>query len=318
MDFFEDEARSEASSDHSLWPERYRPKDMSTYICDDVVANEVAGFIERGDIPHLLFHGHAGSGKTTLAKILASEIPCDLLYVNASDNTGIDFIRDDVKPFAASSGYHALKIVILDEADHLSHSSQAALRNLTETYSKSTRFILTCNFVERLIVPLISRLQVFELEPPSKIDAAMYLKGILDTEGITHTMSDIKSIINDFYPDIRKIVNYSQQVSTTGSIIHIKNQSAAFAVKQSLIKLIVEASKNATVFNDIRQLIADSGTKHFEELYHELYSRLGEYSNNNDLEVIITLAEYSFQNAMVVDKEITFMACVSKLISIVK
>jgi replication factor C small subunit len=315
MSFFEVENNSvNKKTDNSLWAERYRPDSIEDYICDESMVEIVNNFIVKKDIPQLLFYGDAGSGKTTLSKIITNKIPCDVLYVNASDNTGVDFIRDKVRPFAAASGFHDLKIVILDEADFLSANAQASLRNLMETYSQSTRFILTCNYVEKIIKPLVSRCQVYNIEPPNKQQVAVYLKNIFDKENVGYELDDIKTIINDFYPDIRKIVNYSQQISTSGEVKHIKTQTVGFDVKQKLISLVREKSKSS--FNDIRQLINDCGTKHFDDLYHELYEKIDLYSKNKELEAIIIIAEYSYQNAMVVDKEITFMACISKLLKI--
>ena len=183
-----------------------------------------------------------------------------------------------------------------------------------ETYSQNTRFILTCNYVEKIIKPLVSRCQVYCIEPPNKKQVAVYLKNIFDNEKIEYGLDDIKTIINDFYPDIRKIVNYSQQISSTGKVKYVKTQTVSFDVKQKLISILKEKSKSA--FNDIRQLINDCGTKHFDDLYHELYDKVDIYSKTKQLDAIVIIAEYSYQNAMVVDKEITFMACVSRLINL--
>ena len=312
MSFFTEEQVQK--SDHSLWAEKYRPDVIDNYICDEQLRNIVNDFISRRDIPHLLFHGSAGTGKTTLAKILTINIPCDVMYVNASDNTGVDFVRDKIKPFASSMGFHDLKVVILDEADYMSTNSQASLRNLMETYSKNTRFILTCNYVEKIISPLISRCQVFQIEPPAKKDVAIYAKNILDKETVKYELSELKTVVDNFYPDIRKIVNFLQQSSTNGTLKLVKTQSASFDLKNKLIELLKTSKTNGKVFNEIRQLIADSGTKSFDELYSELYNKCEEFSNGKETQIIIEIAEYIYQSSMVVDKEITFMACVAKLI----
>jgi replication factor C small subunit len=129
----------------SLWAEKYRPDVVDNYICNEQLRGILKDFISRKDIPHLLFHGGAGTGKTTLAKILTRNIPSDVIYINASDTNGIEMVRTKIKGFAGSTGFQSLKIVILDEADFFTTEAQAALRNLMETYSQSTRFILTCN-----------------------------------------------------------------------------------------------------------------------------------------------------------------------------
>lgn len=316
MNFFDTEEKTKVS-DHSLWAEKYRPETISGYICDEQMTYIVNDFIKKKDIPHLLLHGNPGTGKTTLAKILTRNIPSDVMYVNASDNTGVDFVREKIKPFASSMGFHDLKIVILDEADYMTANSQASLRNLMETYSKNTRFILTCNYVDKIIAPLISRSQVFKIEPPTMKQVAVYAKTILDIEKIEHDMNDLVKVIKDFYPDIRKIVNFLQQSSTSGKLILVKTQSASFDVKSKLISLLKESKSNKKVFNEIRQLINDSGIKMFDELYSELYNKCGEYSNGHDVSVIVDISESLYQSSIVIDKEITFMACIARLIKVI-
>jgi replication factor C small subunit len=313
MSFFEEE-KSVNTEQHSLWAEKYRPNVLDNYICNEQLKSILKDFISKKDIPHLLFYGNAGTGKTTVAKILTNNIPCDVMYVNASDNTGVDFVRDKIRPFASAMGFNDLKIVILDESDYMSTNSQASLRNLMETYSKTTRFILTCNYVEKIISPLISRCQVFQIEPPAKKDVALYTKSILDKESIKYELADLKTSVDSFYPDIRKIVNFIQQSSTNGTLKLIKNQSANFELKTKLIELLKNSKTNTKSFNEIRQLIADAGTKSFDELYTELYSKVNEYAIGKETLIIIEIAEYVYQSSMVVDKEITFMACIAKII----
>ena len=313
MSFFSEETEPQSQS-HTLWAEKYRPNNVNEYICDSHLRDILVDFINRKDIPHLLFHGGAGTGKTTLAKILTKNIPSDVIYINASDTNGIEMVRTKIKGFAGSTGFQSLKIVILDEADFFTTEAQAALRNLMETYSQSTRFILTCNYVEKIIKPLISRCQVFEIEPPTKKDVAVYVRNILDKESIKYELPDLKIVLDNFYPDVRKIINYLQQSSTSGSLKLVKTQNASVDLKSSLIKLLKNSKTNSKAFNDIRQLVADAGTKTFDELYIELYTKASEFAPDKEIAVIIEVAEYMYQSAMVVDKEITFMACVAKLI----
>lgn len=316
MNFFSEES-SVSINNHSLWCEKYRPDTLNGYIGDGNLKSIITDFINRKDIPHILLHGNAGTGKTTLAKILVKNIPSDCIYINASDTNGIEMVRTKIKGFAGSAGFQSLKIVILDEADFFTTEAQAALRNLMETYSQTTRFILTCNYVEKIIKPLISRCQVFDIEPPTPKDVAIHIKNILDKEQINYELQDLKVVLDNFYPDVRKIINYVQQNSTSGTLKIVKNQSASFDLKNKIVELLKSAKTNANAFNDIRQLVNDAGTKVFEELYSELYSRSKEYASGKEISVIIDLAEHTYQSAMVVDKEITFMACIAKLIKVV-
>ena len=143
--------------EHSLWVEKYRPTSLETYIGNEHLKSKVSVYLESGDLPHLLLYGKAGTGKTTLAKLLVNNIECDYMYINASDENSVDTVRNKVRGFASTMGFKDYKIIILDECDYITPNAQAALRNLMETFSKHCRFILTCNFVERIIDPIQSR-----------------------------------------------------------------------------------------------------------------------------------------------------------------
>jgi replication factor C small subunit len=148
------------NSEHTLWVEKYRPEELAGYVGNHAIIEKVRIYLESGDVPHLLFYGTAGTGKTTLAKLIAKNIDCDLMYINASDENNVDTVREKIKSFASTIGFRQWKLIILDEADYLTPNAQAALRNLMETFSKTTRFILTCNYVEKIIDPIQSRCQV--------------------------------------------------------------------------------------------------------------------------------------------------------------
>jgi hypothetical protein len=163
----------------------------------------------------------------------------------------------------------------------------------------------------------MSRSQVFKLEPPLMKDVAVYVKNILDKENIKYSMPDIASVTKDFYPDVRKIVNFLQQSSTSGTLKLVATQSANVDLKNKIILSLKNCKANPKAFNEIRQMVNDSGIKMFEELYTELYDRAEEFASGKEINVIIEVSESIYQSAMVVDKEITFMACIAKLIKVI-
>ena len=196
---------------HTLWIEKYRSQTLEEYIGNDAVKDRISDCIGKNDIPHFIFSGTAGTGKTTLAKLIVNNIKCDYLYLNASDENGIDMIREKVKGFASSATFNPIKVVILDEADFLTQPAQAALRNIIEEYSINTRFILTCNYIERLIEPITSRCEIHILKPPSMPDVARHIcTNILDVEGVEYELKQVAALVKEHYPDIRSIIKNLQ------------------------------------------------------------------------------------------------------------
>ena len=293
---------------HTLWTEKYRSQTLDQYIGNDELKNTIQSWITKNDIPHLLLHGKAGTGKTTLAKLITQNINCDMMYINASDENGIDTIRDKVKSFASTSTFQPLKVVILDESDYLTINAQASLRNIIETFSAKTRFILTCNYVERIIEPLQSRCQAFKIETLSKPSIASHIADILTAENVTYHLKDVARIINEYHPDIRKIINVTQQ-NTINNELTLTKINTKFDITD-VVKLI----QGKDAFKLVRQYLVDNNISDFEPMYRALYDELGK---DNGL-ITMTLAEYQFKHATVVDKEINFMACIASIINIIK
>jgi len=300
--------------EHTLYTEKFRPTNPADYIGNNSFKQDLNQWIEKQDIPHLLLHGAAGTGKTTAAKLITSNIDCDFLYTNCSDENGIETIRDKVKLFASSATFHALKVVIMDEADFLTINAQAALRNVIETFSKTTRFIFTCNYVERIIDPIQSRTSVYEITPPSKSEVAKRCVSILREEQVDHSKEDLVEIINKTYPDIRKTLNLLQScIVWEPDVKFLKLKDNIVNQKQYTDKIIELISSNdENTFNKIRQIIADAGIKEYNELYRALFNNLDTF--HNPVLGTIIIAESQYQSVMAPDREITFMACVANLL----
>jgi DNA polymerase III delta prime subunit len=296
---------------HTLFTEKYRPDTLEGYIGNDDFKSSLQQWIDTNDVPHLLLCGGAGTGKTTAAKLIVNNINCDYVYINCSDENGIDTIRDKVKSFASAASFKPQKVVIMDEADFLTINAQAALRNVIETFSLTTRFIFTCNYVERIIDPIQSRTIVFELTPPSMHDVAFKCVEILDLEGVTYTKADIVRIVKQTYPDIRKTLNLLQSSIKNGDLQQSREVTNFNQTSDQIITLL--KGQNIKNFTTIRQLVMDSNVRDYNELYRVLFERSDEYSNSAVTTLII--ADYQHKSIMAPDKEITFCACIAKLLT---
>ena len=303
--------------EHSLWVEKYRPRSLDTYIGNEHLKSKVKVYLESGDLPHLLLYGRAGTGKTTLAKLLVNNIECDYLYINASDENSVDTVRNKVRGFASTVGFKDYKIIILDECDYITPNAQAALRNVMETFSKHCRFILTCNFVERIIDPIQSRCQSFKIIPPSKKEVAIHMTNILKEEGVASKMVDIAGLVNAGYPDIRRVINSCQRQVVDGMLVVDKQSLIENDYKIKLLEILKTHNKK-DAFKAIRKLLADSQVTDFSEGFRLLFDNLDEYSSGHAAEVILILAEGQRDDIVVVDKEINFMATMVKLLTIIK
>ena len=298
-------------SSHGLWVEKYRPKDLSTYVGNDSLKTKVARFIEEQNVPHLLLYGKAGGGKTTLAKIITNNVECDYLYINASDERNIDLVRDKLKTFASSVGFKPMKIVILDEADYLNpNSAQPALRNLMETFSSHCRFILTCNYVEKIIDPLQSRCQTYKIIPPSKKEVALHSKNILEGEGIDFNLDDLALIVTAGYPDLRKVINDLQRQCVDGELKVDKDG----LLNNEFKLLFIESLKNRDDIRNIRKMVANNNFTDFTELFRLMYDEVENFAGDKVAEAIAEISTGLYQDVLVPDKEINFIATVSNTI----
>jgi DNA polymerase III delta prime subunit len=306
MAFFEENIKEETPN--TLWVEKYRPKKLEDYVGNDHLKQKIRDYIESGDVPHLLLFGKAGTGKTTLAKLIVNSINCDFMILNASDENNVDTVRNKVKSFASTIGFKDIKIVILDEFDYMTPQAQAILRNLMETFSKHCRFILTCNYVEKIIDPIQSRCQTFQIIPPTKKDVAVQISKILTEERIQFELKELVPIVDSSYPDIRKIINTCQLNSSKG-ILKIDSSSISDAdVRVKIIDILKSKDDKRNRYVNLRQAVADSRIQDFTELYTHLYEKVNDYAVGNTSAVIMILAQGQYKDAMIVDKEICFMA----------
>jgi len=306
-----------ASTENSLLVEKYRPSNLKNYVGNENIKKSISKYLEQNDIQNLIFYGPAGTGKTTLAKLIVKNLDCDHLYINASDERGIETIRDKVQGFASVASFKPLKVIILDEADFLTIQAQASLRNIIETFSRTTRFIMTCNFVERIIDPLQSRCQVLKIVPPTKKDVAKHLNWILQQESIEHDIKDLVPLVNQYYPDLRKCINTIQLSTIDNDLKLDKSILVSSNYIDKVINALTEGSKHNKVdcYNDIRQIIADANIDDFDELFRSLYERSPEYLTDKEGTAAILINEHQYKANFRIDKEINIMSLIQQILN---
>ena len=298
----------------NLFVEKYRPKTLA----DIVLTNEERLYFEslklKEEIPNLLFAGNPGTGKTTLSKIIANDIlDCQYLYINASDENGIDTIRSKVIGFASTKSLDGkLKLVLFDECDALTLDSQKALRNVIEEYSENTRFIFTCNYLFKIIPALQSRCQIFNLTPP--LDGVLNrVVSILKNEGITVPDTEkqrLVELVRSGYPDLRRIINDIQKFSFTGTLVIKDNQAKGIANK------VVEKIKGKASPQELRKYVIER-EQEFSGDYLQLLKEMFEvlFETDTNANSLLVISEGMYKDAIVIDKEINWFSTCLKLYS---
>lgn len=299
-----------------LWTTKYRPKTTSEYVFrDEAQKAQVTSWLKSGTIPHLLFSGAAGTGKTTLAGVLLKELGVDdgdVLFINASVNNGVDWIRDNIYNFSTTMPFGDFKYVFLDEADYLSPNAQAALRGVMERFDNSCRFILTCNYPHKIIEALHSRCQGFHIEKLDKTEFMARVAEILIAENIEFDIDTLDLYIAAEYPDMRKCINLCQQNSQEGTLQrpHVGDMGES-DYKIQMIALFREGK-----IAEARKLICkQASVDEYEEIYRHLYENLQYWGDDTDIQkqAIIIIRNALVNHVAIADAEINLSACCVEL-----
>ena len=305
-----------------LWVEEYRPKTIDDCILPQSLKTLFKSFIDKGELSNLLFSGTPGIGKTTVAKALCEQLNCDWIMINGSEEGGIDVLRDKIKNFASTVSLSGgKKVVILDEADYLNpQSTQPALRGFIEEFHKNCRFILTCNFKNRIIEPLHSRFSniEFRINPKDKPKLASQLFAratyILKEQNVDYEDKVLAELIKKHFPDFRKLINELQRYSVSGTI----DAGILVNVSDENLKTLVTHLKNKE-FSDMRKWVVNNldndPVKIFRKIYDNMYDSLQPETIPH---AVLIIADYQYKSAFVADQEINLVACLTELMSQVK
>lgn len=302
-------------NDHMLWVEKYRPRKIEECILPDVLKKTFQEYVNRQEIPNLLFAGSAGVGKTTVARALCEEVGCDYIIINGSDENGVDTIRNKIKNYASSMSLTGgRKVVILDEADYLTPPAQAILRAGIEEFAINCSFIFTCNFKNRIIDPIHSRCTVIDFKPNgSKVKMASQffqrVCSILETENIAYEKDVVAAVITKHFPDNRRILNELQRYGVSGSI----DKGILASVTDVQMGELVKALKNKD-FASCRKWVTNNLDNDQTRIFRNIYDALYEVLKPNSVpQLVLILAKYQYQAAFVADHEINLIACLTEI-----
>lgn len=299
---------------HTLFIERFRPTELENYLSSPIIREKAEKWIKENDIPHLIFAGSAGLGKSTLARLLVKKLNCDYLIIKTSDENGIDTIREKVKSFASAASFNPLKIVVMEEAANLTGPAQEALKEVVEDYSMTTRFIFTTNHLGKIVEPLRSRCETFEFKGVSKGDIAKHLVTyILEPEGIEYDIQDVALLINAYYPDIRSTVKYLQGCITDNKFKFIPPN---YDLGKQILAILEKPNNKS--WSEIRQLVVNSNLDEYQTVIEFLFENLEKFSKGKEAEIVIELDNHQYFQKSVPDKEINISALFAKILNILK
>ena len=300
-----------------LWVEKFRPKTVEDTILPQALKATFQQFVDQKNVPNLLLTGRAGVGKTTVARAMLEELSSDYLVINGSMNGNIDTLRNDIMQFASSvSFYGGRKYVILDEADYLNpNSTQPALRNFMEEFSKNCGFILTCNFSNRIIDPLHSRCSVidFKISKEEKPEMAKQIfkrvQNILTQQGVDFDPKAVVEVVKKFFPDFRRVLNELQRYSATGRI----DSGILVNFSEEKLKDLIGMIKQKN-FTEIRKWVGENSDLDSTTFFRKLYDAASEFLKPSSIpQLVLILANYQYKAAFVADQEINILACLTEI-----
>lgn len=300
-----------------LWTEKYRPKTLDGYVFTDPTQREqIEYFIKEKSIPHLLFSGPAGTGKTTLAKILVNTLdidPYDFLQVNASRDNGVDFLKTKIEGFVSTMPFGDLKIVLLDEADYLSHNAQAILRGLMETYQSQARFILTANLAHKIIAPLKSRCQQVIIDKADQTEFTARAATVLVTEEVEFDLDTLDSYVKATYPDLRSCLKLLQTNSVTGRLVISRTSSGSGSADHKLE--VIELFKRGKLKEGRTLLCTHTAPEEMEEIFRWMYDNLNLWGATDEQQdqAILIIRKGLVNHPIVADPEINLSATLVEL-----
>jgi len=300
-----------------LWVEKYRPRTIDECVLPESIKQTFLQTIASGEMQNFLLCGGPGSGKTTVARALCEQLNLDYIFLNASENGNIDMLRTTVRNFAGSVSLSGgKKVVILDEADYLNaQSTQPALRGFIEEFSSNCRFVLTCNFKNRVIEPLHSRCSIVEFNIPNKEKARMAaamlsrVEQMLTAEKIPHDRKVLAEVVMRFFPDFRRTINELQRYSISGKI----DSGILASIKDVGINDLIDHMKSKN-FTEVRKWVAANSDQDHASIFRKIYDELANFIDKSSIpSVVLILAEYQYRMAFSADQEICLAACMAEI-----